>query len=542
MMPKENIVIAGFIGMLVTLILLNFFTGGEKLSRPLRDRAEAIPETIKKTENLIEVNQNKYRELKKSSDFKPVMPFAEKENWDGKFQLAYQTLDRASDRYKKQLRPKLKENRPEVAPAVIEEIRQIHLIIDTAKKISQEPVEQYAAIRDVVANAESYHKKATQAAGRIDQIISSLQTGVIAKAVTDFPDLEQNIYTRFKPAQTLNQASAAHLQTVNLEFDRLASGRETDFAAFADAASALTLGLEEAASLESSLTEQMGQLYTSYTKILQDMKAEFFVTIKRESWNDNADVYRPSFATFTRQVSPETFETLTAENIDTIGLIKTGFTGSRFVNQVGNAWNEMRLNPADQWPHRSHNAASFWVDSSRQAFYHKYILERDGETTETDWQKVDFDLYEANLDFLGMAILAKPYGTFESDRLTQAAPPGMAYVGNPEYGEWKEDDNGDRFWSWYGKYMFFSTLFFPPSYYYYNSWYGWHNNYRYARPYFGQTPNGLKKYGTHGTFIKRSPKFQNTHFTQSGGFRTQAASIRGAGAGLRGGGPKARGK
>jgi len=273
------------------------------------------------------------------------------------------------------------------------------------------------------------------------------------------------------------------------------------------------------------------------------MKEEYFVTIKRESWNENSDYYDPKFVTFQREVSDELYAVLTDDKTGAIASIAAGFTGSRFSSNIGDLWKELSINPGEQWPGRGHNAASFWVEDSKEAYFHKYILEENGETRETDWEKVDERFYDANLEYLGMAILAKPYGMFEQDRLIQAAPPGMAYVGNSKYGEWKKDNSGNQFWSWYGKYALFSMLFNSrPSYYSYNSWHGWNNNYRNSRPYFGKTQNGFQQYGTSGTFVKQSPGLQGTNFAKSGGFKSQAPSVRGAGANLRGGGPKSKGK
>lgn len=273
------------------------------------------------------------------------------------------------------------------------------------------------------------------------------------------------------------------------------------------------------------------------------MKVTYQVTVKRESWNENSDFYDPRFASFTREVPPDVYDVLAADNIDTIGEIKAGFSGSRFSSKVGDTWNKLNIKPGENWPGRGHNAASFWVEDTKEAYFHKYLLEKDGETSETNWQKVDETVYDTNLEYLGMALLAKPYGTFEKDSLTQAAPPGMAYVGNAQYGEWKEDDSGNRFWSWYGKYAFFSHLFFFPPYYYgYNSWHGWRNNHRYKKPYFGKTKKGFKQFGTNGTFARKTPMFQKTAFAKSGGFKSQTSSVRGAASGLRGGGPKGKGK
>jgi hypothetical protein len=333
------------------------------------------------------------------------------------------------------------------------------------------------------------------------------------------------------------------LTVVKTEYASHRSGSNPDYAAFADSSQALDAGLKQALAHETGFSGQMAQLYTSYTKILKDMKEDYFVTIKRESWDENSDYYDPKFATYQRQVSPELYEALTAENVDTIAVITAGFTGSKFSSKIGDLWKELAINPAEHWPGRGHNAASFWVEDSREAYFHKYLLEQEAETRETDWEPVDPDVYDANFEYLGMAILAKPYGVFEEDRDVQAAPPGMAYVGNDKYGEWKTDGSGNSFWSWYGKYAMFSMLFNSrPSFYGYNSWNGWNSGYRNSRPYFGETQNGIRQYGTSGTAVKQSPGFQSSNFARTGGFKSQTASVRGAASGLRGGGPNSKGK
>ncbi|MFH2093692.1 MAG: hypothetical protein ABIJ31_15135 [Pseudomonadota bacterium] len=541
---KKDLILKGFIAVFVVYLVVSMFgSSGPKLDKALKKQAKAIPDLIETTADRVDQNKDKYASLKKSEEFKPIQVFAQKENWDNLFVQAHQVLTQAKTRYDQNLYPLIKTNTPDVTEPVKKGMNQIKEVISDAEKLSQKPALRFASIRQTMNNAGPYHEKAREDATRISHMINMIQTGVVAKALNEFPDLAEKINARFAPAAKLGQESAANLDIITTQYARHTAGQDTDYAAFADSVQALTSALAQAQTLETTISRQMAQLNTSYTKILKDMKEDYFVTIKRESWDENSDYYDPRFATYTRQVSPEAYEILTAEGIDAIGTITAGFTGSRFSNQVGSAWDELKIDPADQWPSRSHNAATFYVEDSDEAFYHKYILEQDGETKETDWERVDETFYDANIEFLGMAILSKPYGAFEEDQITQATPPGMAYVGNDKYGEWKQDDKGDRFWSWYGKYALFSHLFFfPPSYYYYNSWSGWRNNYGNQRPYFGQTANGSQLYGTHGSAVKQSPKFQNTNFAQSGGFKSQAASVRGAGANLRGGGPKSKGK
>ena len=544
MTVKRNRVFPCLAACFATVLMVLSLSGcGEGIPKGVRQNAEMIPGTIESAHEFVAQQQKKYNQLTGSKEFIPIATAAQKEDWAGKFTQAGQMLSRAQDVYKTELDPLLRKNAPESTPGIQQQIHRIKEIISDARRLSQLPAARFNDIQRVVKNAGRFRDDAGDQAQQIDRIVEQTRSGPFAKAFADFPDHKTAIHNRLAPFLKLAQASQTHLQTVDRQFDLHQAGSGADYAAFTDSTLALSRNHEKAAALQATAEKEIQQLYKSYTKVLKDMKATYHVTVKRESWDENADYYRPKFTTFTREVSPAAYEALTAGNIDSIADITAGFSGSRFSSKIGNTWNNLSINPTDNWPDRYHNAASFWVEDSKESYFHKYILEQDGETTETDWQKVDENFYDANLEFLGMAILAKPYGTFEKDRLTQAAPPGMAYVGNSQYGEWKENESGDRFWSWYGKYAFFSNLFFFPPYYYgYHSWSGWHNNYRYKKPYFGKTQKGFQKFGTNGRFVRQSPAFQNTSFARSGGFRSQTASVRGASAGLRGGGPKGKGK
>lgn len=544
MVHKRKPLLINFMAGVIIAGVLALLTGcGPGLPKALKNEARAIPDTIKTSKNQVDKQKDKYRDLVKSDAFKSVERFAIKENWSRNFQLAQDELDRANALYDKDLKPLISKNKPELAPQVKQQMERIKTVIQDADALARVPVSRFAKIRESIDNARDLSSRARTDTDHIQRIANEIKTGPMAKALADFPDLAEKINARFSPLSQLERHSQKALKIVVSEHDRHSAGAEADYAAFADSLESIFSGLEQAKALETKFSGEMAQLYKSYTKILQDMKEEYFVTIKRESWNENSDYYDPAVATFQRQVSPELYETLTEENIETVAEITAGFTGSRLSSKIGDLWNELAINPTEQWPGRGHNAATFWVEDSREAYFHKYLLEQDGETTETAWEPVDATFYDANFEYLGMAILAKPYGVFEQDRLIQAAPPGMAYVGNAKYGEWKKDDSGNSFWSWYGKYALFSMLFNSrPSYYGYNSWNGWNNTYRNSRPYFGKTQNGVPQYGTSGTVVKQSPRFQGTDFAKSGGFKSQTASVRGAGPGLRGGGPKSKGK
>ncbi len=61
-----------------------------------------------------------------------------------------------------------------------------------------------------------------------------------------------------------------------------------------------------------------------------------------------------------------------------------------------------------------------------------------------------------------------------------SAQQANALIGNPSYGNWRQDNNGRSFWEWYGMYSLFSNVFGRHTYY--DSWssrphYSYYNNY-----------------------------------------------------------------
>ncbi len=515
---------------------------GKGLPDDIKKNAKAVPDAIEAAQEEVEKSQKQFAKLKKSVKFKPVALYAKKEGWDQYFVKANQDLDRARELNKNELVPLVKKNKPESAQKVLTQTKRVNQVIQEARQQAKGPINRFSRIREAMDNTDDIQAKSKSMGKKIMTRITGLATGPVAKARDSFPDTIGKIDARFAPFLKIQKDSKTRLDIINREYATHTSKGKADFAAFIDNADGLSRDFKTLEQTQAVFERDLDQLYESYTKVLQDMKSDYYVTIKREAWDENSDYYNPRFATFQRQVSPGVYD-MAESDIETIAALSPGFTGLKFSNQIGNKWKELDINPTAQWPGRNYNAASFWVEDTKEVYYHKYLKEEDGETSETDWIKVDPSFYEQNLEFLGMAILSKPYGVFEQDRQTQATPPGMAYVGNDKYGEWKKDSTGSSFWSWYGKYALFSHLFFfPPSYFHYGGWNSWSNNYGNRQPYFGKTQTGSQRYGTRGSFVKQSPKYQSSNFSKTGGFKSQSASVRGAGSKLRGGGPKAKGK
>ncbi|MCF6250349.1 MAG: hypothetical protein L3J75_03635 [Methylococcaceae bacterium] len=91
--------------------------------------------------------------------------------------------------------------------------------------------------------------------------------------------------------------------------------------------------------------------------------------------------------------------------------------------------------------------------------------------------------------------------------------PGSYLIGNPGYGEYRQDNSGRSFWHWYGQYAFFNSLFRGGMYNRYPTYYNdWNSrpHYSYYRDY-GRTAYGSQqdRYQT----TQRDTKMRNNGLT-----------------------------
>jgi hypothetical protein len=132
-------------------------------------------------------------------------------------------------------------------------------------------------------------------------------------------------------------------------------------------------------------------------------------------------------------------------------------------------------------------------------YYHKYKVIINEDIQYTGFVRVSEPYYKKNENYLGMALLSKT----EDGYIKTPSPPGYQYVGNTQYGEWKQDRSGNSMWAFYGQYMFMSHMFGMVNRPVYRSDYGTYTNYRNNnRPYYGSK----NQYGTNGTVTKQTNK------------------------------------
>jgi hypothetical protein len=143
-----------------------------------------------------------------------------------------------------------------------------------------------------------------------------------------------------------------------------------------------------------------------------------------------------------------------------------------------------------------------------------------------EWLPVNRDLYEKHKNDLGMALAVKPAGKYDDEAETGAAePPGYAYIASPEeganqYGHWVRNREGGSFWEFYGKYAFFQSLFWGPSYrpIYMNDYRSYRRYRDSGRPYYGDLGGqGQPRYGSRSTSTRK--RYGSSRYVRSDGFR-----------------------
>lgn len=133
-----------------------------------------------------------------------------------------------------------------------------------------------------------------------------------------------------------------------------------------------------------------------------------------------------------------------------------------------------------------------------KSYYHSYKVIQGEKAFFTDWLRVSENTYRNNQKFLGMTLVSK---TKDGKTSNTPYPPGYQYIGNSQYGQWRQDSSGNSFWAFYGKYAMFSHLFGWGNRTFYRNDYNSYRTYqRTNRPYYGSR----NEYGTGGSHTKRS--------------------------------------
>lgn len=543
---------------LVFLMGALLFLAACGLPGDLKKEAEQQKDRISATRTAVLKKKASYLEVKQSDRFAFFAPYATRENWDAHFTEAEDRIAEAEKAVTTgAIAALLREDNADKAGALRVELAKNNRMLRDAMQASVAADQRMADLVRIRDNAPKLVQTAQASLSGIHDIIADLEQSFIPKAQQDHANRADDIFKRFEPLKKIQEQSDAALLNATAQLNLHTTGSVADYAVLGAETDRVNANLEALKKADADYRNNVRELYRSYAKILEDMRIEYFVRVGRVSWDEDSDfwtehnyIYPPS------QVDFDTYEHFRTLNPNAVPCTYTRSKGMRYTDNLAtksiwskqhnryfdvNYWNNLHVNAAQNWPDNRDDWAEFWIEDVFAKAYHRYTMLENDKRQTTDWIEVDEEDYYDNYDFLGMEIVNKPYGVFEDERVQSASPPGMAFVGDSRYGEWRSDaSTGRSFWHYYGIYSFLNRG--PGFYYYRGDWDTWRRNYRGREPYYGGTPGTGGVYGTWGSRVRTDSRYQNTTFAQSGGLRTQAASVRGAGPGRRGGGPGGRGK
>lgn len=541
--------------MMLLLSACLFTMGCGGLPKADKKRAQAIPQKIQEADKFVGERLKAFNDYQGSPEYKEWQAYAEQEKWADNFTRAKESVSRADGIYKNNIEPSLKRNDGKELAVLQKTLDRADSALKEAREQSIQAFTRLDQLKNAKAQAGALIAQAQTEIATTNEWFSNL-SGRTSQATTNFTDSDstKKIEKRFAPIRKIAGEANAAFQIAKNEFDK---GNNADWALLADSVGIISQNLAAIKDQGSKYSSSLDELYKSYSKILIDAKYEHYLTIGRVSWDEGSDWPTEHNYNFPPVLIDDNaakyFAGLTESTIGTT----SSFLGRRFHNQIGGMWDILKLDPLASWPSSWDDEAEYFIADIDTKYYHKYSLSSNDTTTETDWTEVSEEFYEANLNNLNMALESKPYGEFEDEKQAVATPPGMAYVGNARYGQWRRDPSSGRsFWEFYGQYALMRDLLGGNRYYYYDDWSTWRNNYRGRTAYYGDS-DGDFRYGSRSSAVQSHPRFSRSRFATGGGFndldddtpsrgysRTGSgdASVRGAGPARRGGGAGGSGK
>ena len=129
-----------------------------------------------------------------------------------------------------------------------------------------------------------------------------------------------------------------------------------------------------------------------------------------------------------------------------------------------------------------------------------------------------------------MTVAHKDFGRYDSEADRTPEPPGFAYMASPEqgrnqYGYWEHREGGS-FWAWLPEYLILRDLLSNRTYQPVPSsdWLHYRQTQRAGGTYYGHDAQGAPKYGSSGTFTRKS--YADSRYVQHGGFSASSYASR----------------
>lgn len=509
------------------------------ISQQTIDDVQRVTEQVEQRKRELENSKRELQAYLASDASKGFRSANESEGWEARLDAALGKVAQAEEKLSGEVREIVDADDSGREYLVWQLLNECEELITEARQILDFWPSRRTALEKAKAGAATLRTDARNSVESIDASLKQLRSRASA-VQREYPEQRAQIDQLITPLEARLTGSREALVKLEEQYRAHTADSDPDYAVFAHQAAYIRASQTEVAKGTAATEAKISELSRSYAKTLIDMKADYNLTIRRQSWDNGVDYPSLHDHDYQRKVDVAAFD-----HFDSIpGSLATyalGFFGNDLNLLSGvdaQRWSALTIDPDESWP-RDDDEAEFWVQEAKVDYFHKYHVVENGKLSETDWVPVDEAFFFANIDNLGMDVEAKPYGVFEADKMTHAAPPGMAYVGDPRYGRW-ENRGGGSVWTWIAPYLFYRSLFGSPWMYQRDEWNTWRTGYYGSRPYYG-TSGSSPRYGTRSSRTQSST-LSGSQFGRGGGFSRPASSVRGAGPSSRGGGFGGSGK
>lgn len=312
------------------LVCFLFLCTGCGMSQKTLDRGKAVPASISEATEVVTEREASLARLT-SGDGEWLAKYSEREKWKDKFTAAHAEVNRVNRVYEQKLKLMLETNSGSNEATATTLIEEIETGLAKAKDESRFPTTRAGQLETARANAPQMASSALNSLTSIVQVTEPL-LALVQATVSKFPDREADIHQRAALAVKLRTDAMIARDVVRRELATHTAKGDADYAALVDSAVLLGQILPQVGTENTRVRVALGELNTSFSRTLLDMKQRFFIQVSRSSWDESSDwdtetVYAYPWV----EVNEQTFETVDnlpdEDNLATYGF---SFFGSGF--------------------------------------------------------------------------------------------------------------------------------------------------------------------------------------------------------------------
>ncbi len=327
----------------------------------------------------------------------------------------------------------------------------------------------YSAMQREIARLNSSLRKWKADYSRVNSIISRRdeEQKALEKAYSDFGMVYVITKSKFKKAIDDHPHQKARIETFKAHLDNFdeqykylvaffakpkSSLKIEDYLDYVSKYNSLKVKSNFPLTLSSDYDRMVGQLYKTYSKVLLAKEESHGVTLGAVSWDNYYDYPTEHNRTF--PYTEVTYDQL-QQIQSTIGSGRTQYVSSiKSSNVIALATSNKSTTG---WT-SGDDEAEIWIEDAESEYTHAYLIIEDGKSSEIE-ETVDRATYLKFADSINKEVFSKPYGKFEDEAIDKPQDPGMAYVGNANYGQWQVDPvSGVELWTWFMAYSIIDDI------------------------------------------------------------------------------------